>query len=352
MYDALCLFPHANGSHSLIHYLNQHRRLHVAPYTTLCRSMDDLLAYERNIRPWMPVVCAATKDYHLPDVAEKFLAVSKRDIIIQTTRDPVESFVAQTNNDFFVRTFDAVGAGKPVPPPVMEEIIADAVTRFITPAAAEKAYETDSFERHILVDVEDLKGTKAQGTVESLWSMLGGDAAPENRVSNHFRAIGSRSYARLRAVGPFQFHVGALPVMIFPVQEGDLWNWYYDAPNNYYAGRDAVLWEYEDVNLLLPAMRLSGPLRVAAIPQEWNRVHRAVRDAVIPQILPVFEQRMRAINHIFAEAEKAMIFKLDNLTPVQTDMLKFGIEEDFRTFLRRHPQTAERWTVTRNFLGI
>ncbi len=352
MYDVLCLFPHANGSHSLIHYLNQHRRVHVAPYTSLCRSMDDLLAYERNIRPWMPVVCAATKDYHLPDVTEKFLAATKRDIVIHTIRDPVESFVAQTNNEYFIRSFDAFAVNKPLEPVVMENTISDAVTRYITPAAAEEAYRVETFARHIMIDVEDLKGDKARGTVENLWRILCGDASPENRVSNQFKAIGSRAFARLRAVGGFQFDAGPLAVTIFPHVEGDLWNWYYDAPNNYYASREAVLWTYDDVNALLPALRLSGALRICAPPQEWYRIHRVVRDGVLKDIVARFEERMRIINFIFAEAEKAMTFTLEKLTPVQADLLKFGIEDDFRRFLQRHPQEAGRWTVTRKFLGI
>jgi hypothetical protein len=53
MYDFLCLFPHANASHSLIHYLNQHPGMHVAPYTTVSRSLDDVPAYERNLRPYV-----------------------------------------------------------------------------------------------------------------------------------------------------------------------------------------------------------------------------------------------------------------------------------------------------------
>src|SRR5690348_2979375 len=102
MYDFLCLFPHANASHSLIHYLNQHKLMHVAPYTSIVRSLDDVPAYERHFRPFVQALGIATKDYDTPDIVKGVLDATKRDLVVQTVRDPVESFIAQTNNSLFL----------------------------------------------------------------------------------------------------------------------------------------------------------------------------------------------------------------------------------------------------------
>jgi hypothetical protein len=352
MYDFLCLFPHANASHSLTHYLNQHTKMHVAIYTSLCRSLDDLLAYERNLRPALKSIGAATKDYHDPAIAEKFLAVTKRDIVIQTVRDPVESFVAQTNNAWFIRKFFEL-TGKDGTREPVEELIADAITRFITPAAAEKAFEVDSFKQHIIIDVEDLKGDKTKGAVEALWRTLCGDDDPAHRTSNHYKAIGSRGFVKMRERGGFVCNVAdGKQITVYGVADGDLMTSYFDAKHNVYSARDMVIAEYPDASALVPALRLTGPLRICVFPHEWSLLHPRLRDWLVPQIRQAFEQQMVTLNRIFAEAEKAMDFSLDVMTPVQQELLKMGIEDDFRTFMRRHPAAAERWTVTRSFLGI
>src|SRR5262245_37262362 len=102
MYDFLCLLPHTTASDSLIHYLNQHRLMHVAQFEAIERSLDDVFAYERNFRTWMPTIGISTRDYDQREIVTKILAATKRALLIQTVRDPVESFVAQTNNAFFV----------------------------------------------------------------------------------------------------------------------------------------------------------------------------------------------------------------------------------------------------------
>ena len=351
MYDFLCLVPHANASHSLIHYLNQHRLMQVASYMSLSRSFGDILAYERRLRPWIKTIGAATKDYHDPEIAAIILGATKRDIVIQTVRDPVESFVAQTNNHRFLCRFETL-IGRDAPQEPVEDLIADAVTRFITPAAAEDAYQVDTFRRHILVDVEDLKGDKAQGTVEMLWRELCGDDDPANRSSNHFKPLGSRGYSKLREFGAIRWAFAEDQVIeLHPVAEGDLWTNYFDATKNRYVAYDTVLLQYPNVNDLLPSLRLEGSLNVCVYPHEWHSLHPHVRAALGTQIRPLFEKQMRALNAAFPEAEKAMTFTLDSLTPVQVELLKAGIDDDFRTFMRRHPAAAERWTVTRAFLG-
>ena len=352
MYDFLCVFPHANASHSLIHYLNQHRLMHVAPYTSLCRSLDDVLAYERHLRPWVGTIGAAAKDYHDPEIVETLLTATKRDTVIQTVRDPVESFVAQTNNAWFVARFEKL-VGREEQRQTVEELIADAVTRFITPAAAADAYQTHTFRRHLIVDVDDLKGDKAQGTVEMLWRELCGDADPINRVSNYYKPLGSRAFSKLREFGTLRWTFAeGQSIEIHPVAEGDLWTGNFDARKNRYFAHTEQLLTYPDVNELLPALKLKGSLSACVYPYAWHALHPHVRAALEAGLRPVFEKQMRALNQLFPEAEKAMTFTLDSLTPVQAELLKAGIEDDFRTFLRRHPAAAERWTVTRGFLGL
>jgi hypothetical protein len=352
MYDFLCLFPHANASHSLIHYLNQHTKMHVAPYASLSRSLDDLLAYERNLRPALKTIGAATKDYHDPEIVKKFLDVTKRDIVVQTVRDPVESFVAQTNNSWFVRKFSEL-MGKGGARESVEELIADAVTRFITPAAAEKAFEVDSFKQHIIIDVEDLKGDKTQGAVETLWRTLCGDDNPAHRTTNHYKPIGARNFTKMREFGAFALNIAeGKRLTVHGMADGDLMNNYFDAKQNTYGARDVVLMKYPDAAQLVPSLRLTGPLRVCAYPYEWHLLHPRLREMLLPEVCRAFEIQMAVLNKIFAEAETAMDFSLESMTPVQKELLKVGIEDDFQTFMRRHPAAAERWTVTRTCLGL
>lgn len=157
MYDCLCLLPHANASHSLIHYLNLHKEMHIASYTSIVRSLDDILAYERNFRPFIKTVGVATKDYDAPDIVNKVLNACRRKLIIQTVRDPVECLVSQINNGkFIVGIREVLGQENSVDESI-EKVIADAATRYITHG------EADSFDEHIVIDVADLKGDLIEG---------------------------------------------------------------------------------------------------------------------------------------------------------------------------------------------
>ena len=303
-------------------------------------------------RPAVRTIGAATKDYHDPALVEKILGATKRNIVVQTVRDPIESFVAQTNNTWFTHRFAEI-TGKGRVRETVEELIEDAVTRFITPAAAEAAYEVDSFRQHIIVDVEDLKGDKTEGAVEALWLALCGDASPANRVSNYYKPIGSRSFAKLREFGGFQCSVpGGPPLLIFAIPEGDLWTGFYDATANIYRGREQILKSYPDAAAMAPALRLTGTLNMCAFPHEWCAIHPTMRAALLPVIAQSFEAHIHRVNEMFSDAEKAMDFTLESLTPAQAQQLRVGIESDFRTFMRRHPAAAERWSVTRGFLGL
>ena len=351
MYDLLCLFPHANASHSLIHYLNQHRRMHVAPFTSIARSLDDVLAYERNLRPFVPTIGVSTKDYDTPDITEKILEATKRDLVIQTVRDPVNSFVSQTNNELFLDKLHKL-AGAPSTLLTIEERIADAVTRYITPAAAEIAYQIDSFKEHILIDVEDLKADKAAVTVKSLWRRICGSAEQSDLTSGWFLPIGARQFAQLRRFGSFKAACHDIRVVVHPVIEGDLWTGYYHAQKNVYAGKETILHTVDDARELLPSLRVGGKLHAVVYPQDWYKLHPRIREVIRERVPQLFAEQLRRFDRVFAQAETAMTFTIEALTPVQRELLKLGIEEDFRTFQRRHPDVADRWTESRTFLGV
>jgi hypothetical protein len=351
MYDFLCLFPHAAASHSLIHYLNQHQLMQVASYTSVSRSLDDIFAYERHIRPFIKTIGVATKDYDVPDIVQKILGATKRDLLIQTVRDPVQNFVAQVNNGLFVLQLNKA-LGRAADPWTIEWAITDALTRYITPAAAEDAYEASSFKTHVIVDVEQLKGDMAVKTVQSLWLVICGNANPANFPNAVFKALGARGFTQLRSSAGYTAIYINTKIPIMPLADGDLWLGYYDAKTNIYGGKEVRLHTYPDGNALLPALRLNCPVHMCTYPAVWHGLHPKIRAPLIHALMPGFEQTMAQFNKIFAAAETAMTFSLDSMTPLQHEMLKAGVAADFSVFMRRHPEVAEKWTVTRSYLGI
>lgn len=142
MYDFLLLTPHAHASHSLVHYLNQHTALHVAPFSSIYRSLDDITAYERLMRAYIPVIGVATKTYNDLDIVNKILSASKRSTFVQVVRDPVECFVSRVRDEEHRSAFwSAIGKSPAIK--TIEEQIAYAVTELVTPAFAAEAYQAD-----------------------------------------------------------------------------------------------------------------------------------------------------------------------------------------------------------------
>ena len=325
--------------------------MHVAPYTSIYRSLQDVTAYERNIRPYVKIVGISTKDYHLPEVTKALLEVTKRDLVIQTVRDPIESFISRMNREFFLDSLHKL-ANQPFDRFSVDDTITDAVVRTITPTAAEAAYEVSTFKEHIIIDVEDLKGDRAEATVRSLWLRLCGDASPANTSHAAFKPIGSRAISQIRTFGSIFIKSENIKIHIFPVVDGDLWIGYFDPINNFYSGKEAILNTFPDIRELAPDLKLDGPVHMAAYAHNWYKIHPKIRPHLCAAAKVYFIKQMRRFNDMFVEAEKTMTFTLDSMTPLQREILKASLEDDFFSFRRRHPAVVERWAMARTFFGV
>jgi hypothetical protein len=350
MYDFLCVLPHNTGSHSLTHYINQHRQVHLAPDMSISRA-DDVLSYERYFRPWVKTIGVATKDFHLPERAAKLLSATKRDLLIQTVRDPVQSLVAAWNYHLFAVRLRELAKRDPGHQS-LDDFISRNILENLKSHAVEVAYEADSFKEHLIIDVEELRGEKAGVTVRGLWVRLAGNADPQNLVSAWFAPLGSRQFTQLKEFGTLGVEVGNRVCRFSPMPEGQLWTGYFNANKGIYNGWGQPLITYPDPNVLLPSLKLSGPLHMCPITEEWLAVHPMIRDSVLDRVRPWFENHMRWLDGIFFEAEKAMTFSVDDLTPAQADKLKIALEPDFAAFRNRHASVADRWLITRKFLGV
>jgi len=352
MYDFLCLLPHACASHSLIHYLNLHRDMHVASYTSIVRSLDDVGAYERHFRPFIDYVGIATKDYDTPEIFNKVLDACKRRLVIQTVRDPVECLAAQIYNGHFHRKIRMLVGIKVEEDLTIEEYIRDGVVRYITHAEAERVYEVDSFDNHRIIDVVDLRADKIEGSLNQLWIDIFGNAAAKNLISrDYFTSMGSKRITNLRSYGGFIYKEGGLKLRIMPVADGDLWIGNYDAIKNQYVGRETRLHTFPDINEYLPALELSGPLHMCTEPLAWHLIHPKLRHKVLESCLALFKQRMQLFDRIYSTAKETPVFSVDDFTPLQKEILKASIEADVRLFGKRHPEIVEKWDVTNQFLS-
>ncbi len=352
MYDFLCLLPHAHASYSLIHYLNLHKHMHVAPYASISRSLDDIMAYERNFRPCIDCIGISTKDYHDPEIVSQVLGATRRDLIIQVVRDPIECFVSQVNNAAFIKRIRTLLNLEADPPMTMEEFIGDAVTRYITPYEAYRTYKADTFKRQVIIDVEDLKAGKIDGTLNRLWDLICGDSRDESLSSrNYHTSIGSKRVVNLRAYGGFYYREENLEIRIQPYAEGDLWRGDYNAIHNRYNGREVCLHHYPDINQYLPSLGLQGALHMCTDPFHWHQVHPKLRESIIGKCKPLFEDRMRTFDQIYKAADSGRLFTLDDLSSVQKEILKASIAHDVNGFGSLYPEVVEKWSVTNAFLA-
>jgi hypothetical protein len=86
-------------------------------------------------------------------------------------------------------------------------------------------------------------------------------------------------------------------------------------------------------------------------PADWSCIHPALRASYTAALVPRAEDALKRFNIAYGEAKAAATFTLDDLTAAQKDTLKRGIENDFATFYKRHPNIASNWKATQSFLG-
>lgn len=352
MYDFLCVLPHGCASHSLTHYLNLHKDLHVAPYPSITHSQDDILAYERNFRPFITNIGIATKDYADGAFAESILAACTRRLLIQTVRDPVDSFVSLIRNNRSHRKLTELRGGSPPPEASIESFITEASTQFLTHGQAEMAYEASSFDTHILLDVVDLRGDKIHPNLESLWTAICGSARAEDiSPCDEYISLGSKFVFDLRQFCGFFYEEGPLRIEIKPRPDGDLWQGTYYPKENRYDGWEEILHTFPDINAYLPSMGLSGPIHMCAYASQWAGVHTKLRPKVIENCIPLFETNMRWLDQAYRATDSITPFELDDLTTLQSEMLKASIHADVTAFGQRHPEIAGKWETTNALLN-
>ena len=349
MYDFLCLSPHGTGSISLTNYLNQHRFVHVAAFFDDEKS--DILSYERFVRPWTRVVGYATKDYHIPAIAKKNLEAARRILLIQTTRDPIEALISLANWRVFASRFWPLFYGRAKQEIDVDAVITSILEKYVKPHAAELAYEADTFKRHVIIDVSELRGAGAERVVRELWLALCGDADIRNQLSNHFAPLGSPRYHYLS-----KFHmgldVGEFHVDLFGIPDKELRVGAYDHERNIFISRDCRLHTYADINTLLPSLGLTGQLHMCTNHTQWFTLHPKSHPIILEQAIPAFEKQMRRFDMAFAESQRESNFLFESIPLAQREIIKVEISRDFQEFKKRHPEVADRWSVTRSYLGI
>jgi hypothetical protein len=315
--------------------------------------MDDILAHKRNLGAWKKYIGIATKDYHDPQIAAQISASVTRKFAFMTVRDPVESVVSQRNHGLFLNTFFK-SLDKPFKLHTPLEHIQDALKTFVTWAAAEDAYQLHTYEQYRLIDVNELKGDAARLTVASLWKNIGVDVPDHVLAAAKFPNLGASNYGQLR-----HSHMTLKlkppvpnPLLLVARPADDLWIGYYDAKGNLYSGTEEIIHTFENPNEVLPSCNFKVPLHMATYPGRWTQVHPSIREKVKHSILPEFISYYAIFDRAYAMGRSQMTFTLDQFTPLERDILAAGLELDFKTFMKRHPAVAERWTMTRQFLGV
>lgn len=350
MYDFLLVAPHGHASHSLIHYLNQHPDLEVAPYLAILRNWEDVGQYERAFRPWIKSVGISTKHFSKPHAAAAILNATQRSVMIQVVRDPVETFVsiyrAQQLADVLYLKLD------PAPPnegPIDPAALIDScLTRYLNPTAASDVFEADKFQAHILVDVLDLRGDGAEVTVKALWNILVGNADVPDLA---FKPLGSSPYHMVRTFLNPEFRVGPTSIPLTFRYDGDHMTGYHDPSVDAYVGHEERIYTFPEAMAVLPNCGVAGPLHLCAARPAWSQTHPKMRPGMLKMLVPHALQVLNNFNTAYAEALKAVTFSLDDLTPAHKDLLKAGLEGTVTTFAKRHPAVVERWKTTTAFLG-
>ncbi|MBM3514351.1 MAG: hypothetical protein FJX59_11645 [Alphaproteobacteria bacterium] len=294
------------------------------------------------------MVGIATKDYDDAKTVKIISDATRRATLIQIVRDPIECFVSQVR----ARQYRAVlipQLGKKFEDFTPEAGIADAVSRYITPGAAAEAYLADSFERHVVVDVADLKGDRSAATVAQLWRQLCGD---DNVDAPTFQPIGSREFVLVRTYSRAKADVAGRSRAFTARLDGDHWTGYFNALTGTYQGAEARVCTFPDASELMPSLGSRLPIHVFTDAEMWHSIHPSLRQPIARLVAKSLAERLKRLDPIHAAAKAAMTFTLADLTPVQRDLVRFGIEEDYAKFRKRQPAAAERWTQTREFLGV
>lgn len=351
MYDFLCLLPHATASHSFLHYVNLHKDLHVASFMNLGHVSSKIEAHKRNFRPYIQHLGLSSKIYHKPEGVKSILDACRRNLIIQTVRDPVSCLVSQINNTQMVAIIHQT-IGFDYGLPSIDQQIVDAVTKYITHYRASMAYEADSFDQHIVVDMTDLMPNKTEATLNKLWHAICGNANHDRLISEDYHSeLGSKFSRYLREYATLTYDDVGVKFGLAPRTDGDLMIERYQPATNKYLAYDTCLHTFPDINEYLPNMQATGPLHMCAVASEWNVVHPKIRPEILSRCISFFEQNMRVMNHVFGLARQAPKFTLEELTASQKDHLRNSIGDDVAEFSKRHPAAVENWAVTNEFLN-
>lgn len=354
MYDFLCLFPHTCASHSLLHYLNFHKDMHLASYQSILRSgVDNVLDYERNFRPFINTVGVLSKNIEDQRWVKSILNASDRKLLVQSVRDPIGAFVSQLNQARGLAIITQARGDKEEPYDLVsiEQKISDALLKYLSHAKASQAYEAESFDRHIVFDTSELKGDRVEGLLKELWIAICGNADEENLIPNRkYISLGSQLIYDLRRGGNFTYEIGGQILGIYPLVDGDPWLGSYYPDTNRYNGFTERLHSFPDINEYLPAMGLSGPLHMCARPANWGAVHPKLRPKLVEQCIPIFEKRMRTFGKYYELLKEITLFTADDFTPLQKEIFKASIQADVAKFGRLHPEIVEKWDVTNSVL--
>lgn len=348
MYDFLLLTPHNCASHSLTYYLNQHPELHVAPSVSIQRSMDDVGAYERHVRPWFRKVGIGSKTYSSPDVVTAILAATERQVCVFVFRDPLESFVSNAKN---VQLFGTLKRHLGREPQILDidREIQEALANYISFGAAARAYDLESFERVIAIDIEDLKGSSATVTVGYLWRQLVGHDDVPDAV---FEPMGAKPYHALREFCSFRVQAHDHVISTRGRYDGDLWHGLFSPLKKSFVGHEECLHTFPDAMAVLPAFGVRGRLNVCVLSRDWSAFLPDIRKQLKPRVISTFLEQAALLNRAYEDGTRAMTFTLDQLTTKQADTLRRGLEEDLVTIFALYPEIAQKWSTTRAFLGL
>ncbi len=259
MYDFLCLMPHATASHSLQHYLNLHKDIHVAHFLFIGGYQDRIDAHERNFRPHIQHLGLSSKVYHERPHVETILNSCSRKLIIQAVRDPVACLISQINNTQMVAGIYKI-RGAEYDHASLDQQIEDAVTRYITHNAASQAYDVASFDEHILVDMTDLMPDTVDETLTKLWLSICGNADRDRLISDNYKTeLGSKFARYLRDYGIVVFRDVGVELKLAARTDADLMIERYDPLTNTYTSDNICLHTFPDINEYLPSMQATGP---------------------------------------------------------------------------------------------
>lgn len=351
MYDFLCLLPHGTGSVSFVHYLNLHKKMHVASFQWVAGREDLIEAHEKNFRPFFDHVGLSSKTYHKRLWVQNILNACSRQLLIQTTRDPVGCLVSQIYNAELIARIRSM-LGLAYESQSIEHQISYAAKAYITHHRAACAYEAAGFDEHIVVDMSEFMPGRAGETLKKLWLTICGNADRECLVSEDYHVdIGSKYLRFLREYGTVKYQDVGIELELVPITEGDLATGKYLPTLNQYIGNEVCLHTFPDINEYLPAMQMSGQLRMCTTPAQWTSIYPKLRSKVAQKCILVFEENMRALNHVFLLLMRTKQFAVDDFTDAQRETLKELIAEDVTEFEKRHPAVVEKWTVTNDFMN-